>query len=134
MQMYIRMHVYFHVCLCVQYMQMYYVYVYVYTYVCMYVCVCVYIQYNSLSNSPVSTWVSIYILLVDTRTPHTVPSSCTPCQPVLVVSTSGVPFKVLSKLDYICSPVHINVCTYVRMYVCMSVFKVHTYNTYVCVP
>ena len=78
-------------------------------YIRMYVrmCICVYIQYNSLSNSPVSTWVSIiYILLVDTHTPHSVPSSCTPCQPVLVVSTSekkyrfGVPFKV-------CSPVYI---------------------------
>ena len=111
MQMYICMHVYFHVRLYVQYMQMYYVYVYVYTYV--YMCICVYIHYKSLSNSPVSTWVSIYILLVDIHTPHSVPSSCTPCQPVLVVSTSdkmyrfSVPFKVLSKLDYICSPAYI---------------------------
>ena len=36
-------------------------------------------------------------------TPHSVPSSCTLCQPVLIVSTSdkkyrfGVPFKVLTK-------------------------------------
>ena len=88
---------------------------YMFMYIRMYVhlCICVYIQYNSLSNSPVSTWVSIYILLVDTHTPHSVPSLCTPCQPVLVVSTSdkkyrfGVPFKVLSKLDYICSPAYI---------------------------
>ena len=114
MQMYICMHISMYVCMysicrCI----MYYVYVHIYVY--MYVCVfvCVYIQYNSLSNSPVSTWVSIYILLVGTHTPHSVPSSCTPCQPVLVVSTFdkkyrfGVPFKVLSKLDYIYSPVYI---------------------------
>ena len=114
MQMYIRMHISMYICMysicrCIMY------YVYVRIYVCMYVCVfvCVYIQYNSLSNSPVSTWVNIYILLVDTHTPHSVPSSCTPCQPVLVVSTFdkkyrfGVPFKVLSKLDYICSPAYI---------------------------
>ena len=86
---------------------------FMYIRMCVHMCICVYIQYNSLSNSPVSTWVSICILLVDTHTPYSVPSSCTPCQPVLVVSTSdkksrfGVPFKVLSKLDYICSPVYI---------------------------
>ena len=46
----------------------------------------------------VSTWVSTHSWLVST--PHSVPSSCTLCQPVLIVSTSdkkyrfGVPFKV----------------------------------------
>ena len=142
MQMYIRTYISMYVCMysicrCIMYMFMY---------IRMYLpmCICVYIQYNSLSNSPVSTWVSIYILLVDTHTPHSVPSSCTPCQPVLVVSTSdikyrfGVPFKVLSKLGYIYTCIHINVCKYLHMYVCMYlctyVFKVHTYNTYVYVP
>ena len=106
--MYISMYVcVYSICICIMYMFMY---------IRMYVhlCICVYIQYNSLSNSPVSTWVSIlYVLLVDAHTPHSVPSSCTPCQPVLVVSTSdkkyrfGVPFKVLSKLDYIYSPAYI---------------------------
>ena len=62
-------------------------FMYIHTYVRM--CICAYIQYNSLSNiSPVSTWVSIYILLVDTHTPHSVDRSCTPCQLVLVVSAS----------------------------------------------
>ena len=121
MCMYISMYVcMYSICRCIMYM-----FIYIRMYVC--VCICVYIQYNSLSNSPVSTWVSIYILLVDTHTPHSVPSSChvMPCQPLLVVSTSdekyrfGVPFKVLSKLDYICSPAYIE--TYVRKCVCMYV-------------
>ena len=49
----------------------------------------------------VSTWVSTFSWLVSTL--HSVPSSCTLCQPVLIVSTSdkkyrfGVPFKVLAK-------------------------------------
>ena len=49
----------------------------------------------------VSTWVSTYSLLVSTL--HSVPSSCTLCTPVLIVSTSdkkyrfGGPFKILTK-------------------------------------
>ena len=61
----------------------------------------------------------LYILLVDTHTPHSVPSSCTPCQPLLVVSTSDKkyilcagPLRYLASwtilyYNIICSPAYI---------------------------
>ena len=131
--MYISMYVcMYSICRCIMYMFMY-------IRMCVRMCICVYIQYNSLSNSPVSTWVSIYILLVDTHTPHSVPSSCTPCQPVLVVSTSDKSTDLVCPSRYLASwTIYAHLRTYKRMYICtyvhMYVFKVHTYNTYVYVP
>ena len=54
-----------------------------------------------IRGNSVSTLTNTHSWLVST--PHSVPSSCTLCQPVLVVSTSdkkhryGLPFKVLTK-------------------------------------
>ena len=53
-----------------------------------------------LSNFVIARFVCTYMILY---TPHSVPSSCTLCQPVLIVSTSdkkyrsGVPFGVPTK-------------------------------------
>ena len=65
----------------------------------------------------VSTWIRIHSWLVST--PHSVPSYCTPCQPVLIVSTHtsrsnkkyrfDVPYKVLTNLVS-------NICTYVLVH------------------
>ena len=69
---------------------------------------------------------------------HSVPSSCTPCQSVLIASTSdkkfrfGVPFElrtyILTKFDCILFSVGIVLHTYVRTYVCI----LHVY-TYMCI-
>ena len=62
-------------------------------------------------------------------TPHSVPSSCTPCQPVLIASTSdkkyrfSVPFKVLNKK---LNSVHRNVGPFVVIMRSISLQHVHS--------
>ena len=69
----------------------------------------------------VATWISTYSWFVSTL--YLVPSSCTLCQPVLIVSTSdkkyrfGMPFKVLTK--QVCLYDMLTVCTY-NMYGCIK--------------